>query len=67
MMAVSKTFSINGPHICKPSDNTTEKGIKNIISQMLQFEPANRITAAQVVGKLMAVKAYAAFRTAVVN
>ena len=58
MMELSKKWTaVGAPRIDKRSDTTTEREIKNIIMQMLQFEPDNRITAVQVIGRLTGVKA----------
>ena len=56
MFEASKYMEVTKPRIDKSSDNAKEKAIKNIISKMLQFEPANRITAAQVVDSLLELK-----------
>ena len=56
MLEASKEWEVLAPRIDKSSDSTNEKAIKSIISQMLQFEPANRITAAQVVDRLSKLK-----------
>ena len=47
---------VSEPRIDMPSDSTREKAIKNIISKMLQLEPADRITAAKVVDRLSKLK-----------
>ena len=58
MIETSKKWrGVSAPQIDKPSDNTEEREIKNIITQMLQLEPSNRITAAQVLERLVEVKA----------
>ena len=57
MMKFSKKWMVSAPRIDKPSDTTTEREIKTVILQMLQLEPANRITAADGFGKLVEVKA----------
>ena len=57
MMKTSKKWTVGAPRIDKPSDTTTEREIKNIVTQMLQFEPDNRITAAQALERLTEVKA----------
>ena len=57
MVEASKEWEgVSAPRIDKSSDSAKKKAIKNIISQMLQFEPANRITAAQVVDRLLELK-----------
>ena len=57
MAETSKEWEgVSAPRIDKPSDSKNEKAIKSIISQMLQFEPANRITAAQVADRLSKLK-----------
>ena len=53
LVEASKVFEVSAPRIDKSNDSAKEKAIKNIISQMLQFEPANRINAAQVVDRLL--------------
>lgn len=57
MMKFSKKWLVSAPRIDKPSDTTTEREIKNVILQMLQLEPANRITAVDCFEKLTEVKA----------
>ena len=57
LVKASKDFEgVSAPRIHKSSDSAKEKAIKNIISKMLQFEPANRITAAEVVDRLSKLK-----------
>ena len=56
MVEASKEWNITGPCIEKSSNNATEKAIKSIILQMLQFEPSHRITAAEVVDRLTELK-----------
>ena len=56
MVEAAKYFKVTEPCIDQSSDSAKEKAIKNIISQMLQFEPANRITATQVVDRLSELK-----------
>ena len=57
LIEASKILNIKEPHINKPSDTNEETRIKNIIVQMLQFEPSSRITAAQVLRQLIQLKA----------
>ena len=56
MFEASKYLKVSAPVIEKSSDSTKEKAIKNIISQMLQLEPADRITTAQAVDRLSELK-----------
>ena len=57
MLEVSKEFEVNvSPRIGKSSDSVTERALKNLISQMLQSEPSNRSTAADVVKELTKLK-----------
>ena len=57
MLELSKEWEGFAPRIEKSSDSVTESAIKKVISQMLQFEPANRITAKEVVKRLTKLKA----------
>ena len=57
MFEVSKEFEVHvAPRIDKSSDSVTERAIKSVILQMLQSEPSNRITAAEVVKELTKLK-----------
>ena len=56
MMEASKIWSINRPRIGKPSDTYEEKRIKKIFFHMLKFKPSSRITAEQVLLRLIQLK-----------
>ena len=56
MVEASKEWKVMEPRIGNSSDTAMETAIKEIILQMLQFEPAHRIAAAQVVDRLTKLK-----------
>ena len=52
MAEASSEWNIYEPRIHNSSDSAMEREIKKIILPMLRFDPAHRITAAEVVDRL---------------